>query len=71
MNPGKFQFMILGKSLRSKDCLTVGPVNVKESGHAELLRIPIEKNLSFKKHIENLCRNANYKLHALRCIKNI
>ena len=45
MNPGKFQFMILGKSLRSKDCLTVGPVNVKESGHAELLRIPIEKNL--------------------------
>ena len=45
MNPGKFQFMILGKSLRSKDCLTVGRVNVKESGHAELLRIPIEKNL--------------------------
>ena len=35
----------------------------------ELLGITIDKHLSFKKHIENLCRNANYKLHALSKIQ--
>ena len=58
--------MILQKSLLSKYCLTIGPINVKESGHEELLGITIGKHLDFKKHIENLCWNANYKLHALR-----
>ena len=28
--------------------------------------ITIDKHLDFKNHIENLCWNANYKLHALR-----
>ena len=57
--------MNLGKSLRPKYCLTIGPINVKESDHVELLGITIDKHLSFKKHIENLCRNTNYKVHAL------
>ena len=58
--------MILQISLRSKYCLTIGSINVKESDHEELLGITIDKHLDFKKHIENLCWNANYKLHALR-----
>ena len=58
--------MILQKSLWSKYCLTIGPINVKKSDHEELLGITIDKHLDFKKHIENLCWNANYKLHALR-----
>ena len=66
MNPEKFQFMILQKSLQSKYCLTIGSINVKESHHEELLGITIDKHLDFKKHIENLCWNANYKLHAPR-----
>ena len=57
--------MILQKFLPSKYCLTIGPINVKESDHVELLGITIDKHLDFKKHIEN-CQNANYKLHALR-----
>ena len=61
----KFRFMILQKSLQSR-CLTIGPINVKESDHVELLIITIDKYLDFKNHIENLCWNANYKLHALR-----
>ena len=61
--------MIFEKSLRSKYCLTIRSINVKESDHVELLGITIDKHLSFKKHIENLCRNANYKLHPLRRIK--
>ena len=58
--------MVLQKSLLSKYCLTIVSINVKESDHEELLGITIGKHLDFKKHIENLCWNANYKLHALR-----
>ena len=42
VNPGKFQFMILGKFLWSKYCLTIGLIDVKESDHVELLGITIE-----------------------------
>ena len=58
--------MILQKSLRSKYCLTIGPIYLKESNHVELLGINIDKHLDFKKYIENLCWNAKYKLHGLR-----
>ena len=60
------KFMILQKSLWSKYCLTVRLITVKESNHEELLGITIDKHLDFKKHDENLCWNANYKLHTLR-----
>ena len=65
-NPEKFQFMILDKSLPSKYCLTTGPINLKESDRVELFGINIDKHLGFKKHIDSLGWNANYKLHALR-----
>ena len=35
----------------------------------KILLRTIDKHLSFKKHIWNLCRNANYKLHGLRRIR--
>ena len=35
----------------------------------DLLERTIDNHLSFKKHIENLCLNANYILHALRRIR--
>lgn len=37
----------------------------------ELLAIIIDKHLIFRKHIESLCRNAHYKLLAMRRIKKI
>ena len=45
-NPGKFQFMVLGKFLRPKYCLTIESINVKELDHAELLGKIIEKSTS-------------------------
>ena len=51
--------MTLKKFSRSKYCLIIGPINVKESDHVELLETTIDKHLDFKKHIENLCWNAN------------
>ena len=35
----------------------------------ELLGLTIDKELDFCKHIEKLCRNAQYNLHALRRIR--
>ena len=35
----------------------------------ELLGLTIEKELNFSEHIDKLCRNAQYKLHALRRIR--
>ena len=35
----------------------------------ELLGLTIDKGLNFSKHIGKLCRNAQYKLHALRRIR--
>ena len=63
------QFMILGKFMQPKYCLTIGSINVKKSDHVELLGITIDKHLNFKKNIDNLFRDANYKLHALRRIR--
>ena len=63
------QFMILGKFMLPKYCLTIGSINVKKSDHVELLGITIDKHLNFKKNIDNLFRDANYKLHALSHIR--
>ena len=49
------------------------PVNtftINESDEVELLGLTIDKELNFSKHIDKLCRNAQYKLHALRRIRN-
>ena len=61
-NPEKFQFMILIK----KSYLSVNTFSIDESGEVELLGLTIDKELNFSKHIGKLCRNAQYKLHALR-----
>ena len=61
-NPRKFQFMILGKKNRLKCSLKIGSIAIKESNEVELLGITIIKALNFKKHIEHLCRTAQYKL---------
>ena len=61
--------MILGKKKRLKYSPKIGSITIKESDEVELLGITIDKDLNFKKHIENLCRTAQYKLHALRRIR--
>ena len=67
--PGKFQFMILGKKKRNSVKLIINTTEVEESKKVVLLGITINNLLTFKKHIDNLCRTANYKLHALRRIR--
>ena len=61
--------MILGKKKRLKYSLKIESITIKESDKVELLGITIDKALTFKKHIENLCCTARYRLHALRRIR--
>ena len=68
-NPGKFQIMILGKKQCNKVKLIINSIVINESNAVELLGITIDNILTFNEHINNLCRNASYKLYALRRIK--
>ena len=68
-NPRKFQFMALGAN--KNDCfnLNVAGKAIPFSSEVELLGITIDYELKFKKHINELCRKASYKLHALQRIR--
>ena len=68
-NPGKFQFMILGDKSHHKHILKINSIKIEASDDVLLLGITIDKKLTFKQHVENLCRKAQYKLHALRRIR--
>ena len=45
--------------------MVINSITVKESNEVILLGITIDNKLVFKKHVENVCRTAQYKLHAL------
>ena len=49
--------------------MKINSIKVEASDDVLLLGITIDKKLTFKQHIENLCRKEQYKLHALRRIK--
>ena len=68
-NSEKFQFMILSKKSYQPQKLSVNTFTINESDEVELLGLTIDKELNFSKHIDKLCRNAQYKLHALRRIR--
>ena len=49
--------------------LKIDSILINESDTVELLGITIDNMLTFNEHINNLCHNASYKLHALCRIK--
>ena len=57
------------KSEINKVKLIINSIVINESNAVELLGITINNILTFNEHINNLCRNASYKLHALRRIR--
>ena len=68
-NPKKFQFMILGKASRLPVILNINNIKMRESLKVILSGLTIDNCLTFKDHIDTLCRNASYKLHALQRIR--
>ena len=69
-NPEKFQFMILSKKVNQPQNLSANTFTTDESDEVELVGLTVDKELNFSEHIDKLCRNAQYKLHALREIRN-
>ena len=68
-NPGKSQFMIVGKKQCNKVKLIINSIVINESDAMELLGIIIDNILTLNEYINNLCRHASYKLYALRRIR--
>ena len=51
VNPGKFQFMVLGNKDERSFNTHINNIKIKNSNEVTLLGIKIDKNLTFKKHI--------------------
>ena len=61
--------MILGDKQNTPFVLNINGKEINNSRKIERLGIVIDNQLKFKKHIENLCKKASFKLHALRRIR--
>ena len=69
VNAGKSQFMMLNRKNHRRQRMVINSITVKESNEVILLGTTIDNKVGFKKHIENLCRTAQYKLHAITRIR--
>ena len=61
--------MILVGNSHRKHELKINSIKIEAGDDVLLLRITIDKKLTFKQHVENLCQKAQYKLHAWRHIR--
>ena len=53
-------------SNKSKDSvITIGKSTIKESEYEKLLGVTFDKKLNFTKHVQDLCKKAHQKMHAL------
>ena len=64
LNDDKCHLMIFGEKC-SRATVTIGNSTIDESDYEKLLGVTFDKKLSFRKHVEDLCKKANQKLHAL------
>ena len=69
-NTGKFHYMILEKCVTSQLSLCINGFKRERTSEVVLLGITIDDQLTFKTHIEYICRMAKYKLRALQRIRN-
>ena len=64
LNRNNRHFMVFGD--QSNDLtLQIETIPVVESREQKLLEITVDEKLTFKTHVESLCKKANQKLHAL------
>ena len=55
-NPSKFQPMFLSKYKSIEKKMSFDGKNIKSSDTVELLGITLDKNINFKRHMQNICR---------------
>ena len=64
-NPSKFQLMFLSKYKNIDKNMSFDEKTIKSSDAVKLLGITLDKNINFKRDIQNICRKANNKTKAL------
>ena len=64
LNEDKCHLIIFG-TREEKVSMHVGEVQIEESDDEKLLGITLDKKLTFKKHVQAICKKASQKLHAL------
>ena len=78
LNPGKNQFMCMGKKIENAKPLNFNDLAKKEkkikkkkknSKEVEILAIMLDRNMNFQIHIKNNCRKAGQKLS--RCSESV
>ena len=67
-NPGKFQYMLLGKHKPLK--IEIEGFQLESAKSVNLLGITIDHNLTFDTHVSNICKTANAKVKSLSRIRN-
>ena len=65
-----FKLLVILFLTRQTIILNINNINIGKSQNVELLSLTIDNQLTFKDHISMLRLTANYKLHALRRIRN-
>ena len=74
-NPDKFQAMFLGRnylnSPNEKQVVKVMDISIKPSNLVKLLGITLDKDLTFKEHIQHLCEATSRNLTRIRNFLNI
>ena len=61
--------MAVGRSSRQSIILSINNIKIRESSSVTLIGLTVDNRLTFKDHINILCRRANLKLHVLRRIR--
>ena len=69
-NAGKFQYVTLEKCITNQPTMFINDIKIERTSEIMLLRITIDDQLTFKTHIEYVCRMAEYKLRTLQRIRN-
>ena len=69
LNPGKCHYMLIGNKSHDNKIILNG-VALKTSNEEKLLRVLIDKNLSFDIHIKSMCRKASQKISVLARLSN-
>ena len=64
MNENKSHLLILGNK-DDEVTVNISGSLIKDSDEKKLLGVTLGKKLSFKTHVNNLCKKASQKLHAL------
>ena len=65
LNPGKSYLMSIGKDAHDEDVFYYDNLTLKNSNEEEILRVIIDRKLTFHQHIKKMCRKAGQKLSAL------